>query len=671
MRDFPVIGLCMYCAGLSGIFQFTRYGGWRLKGHRLVGLCGLTPSPARDATIFLIHRAATVLDRLAKAKHIGAMTDLKNIRNFSIVAHIDHGKSTLADRLIQMTGTVAERDMKAQLLDAMDIERERGITIKANTVRIDYPAKDGQHYVLNLIDTPGHVDFGYEVSRSMQAVEGSLLVVDATQGVEAQTLANVYQAIEADHEIVPVLNKIDLPAADVDRVAEQIEDVIGIDATDAVQISAKTGIGIPDVLEAIVQRLPAPEGNPEAPLKAMLVDSYYDAYLGVVVIIRVIDGKIRKGDRIRMMKTGGAYPVDRLGVFRPKMENIDELGPGEIGFITASIKQVRDTRVGDTITHERKPCAEPLPGFKPSQPVVFCGLFPVDSAEFENLRDAIEKLALNDASFSYEMETSAALGFGFRCGFLGLLHLEVIRDRLEREYDIDLITTAPSVIYHLHMKDGTTVELHNPADMPDLTHVDHIEEPRIKATILVPDEYLGDVLKLCQDRRGVQLDLTYAGNRAMVVYDLPLNEVVFDFYDRLKSVTKGYASFDYQMIGYQQDFLVKMQILVNDEPVDALSVMVHRDRAEARGRAMCEKLKELIPRHMFKIPIQAAIGGRVIARETLAAMRKDVTAKCYGGDATRKRKLLEKQKAGKKKMRQFGKVEIPQSAFINALKMDD
>ena len=636
-----------------------------------MGLCGLTPSPARDATIFLIHRAATVLDRLAKAKHIGAMTDLKNIRNFSIVAHIDHGKSTLADRLIQMTGTVAERDMKAQLLDAMDIERERGITIKANTVRIDYPAKDGQHYVLNLIDTPGHVDFGYEVSRSMQAVEGSLLVVDATQGVEAQTLANVYQAIEADHEIVPVLNKIDLPAADVDRVAEQIEDVIGIDATDAVQISAKTGIGIPDVLEAIVQRLPAPEGDTEAPLKAMLVDSYYDAYLGVVVIIRVIDGKIRKGDRIRMMKTGGTYPVDRLGVFRPKMENIDELGPGEIGFITASIKQVRDTRVGDTITHERKPCAEPLPGFKPSQPVVFCGLFPVDSAEFENLRDAIEKLALNDASFSYEMETSAALGFGFRCGFLGLLHLEVIRDRIEREYDIDLITTAPSVIYHLHMKDGTTVDLHNPADMPDLTHVDHIEEPRIKATILVPDEYLGDVLKLCQDRRGVQLDLTYAGNRAMVVYDLPLNEVVFDFYDRLKSVTKGYASFDYQMIGYQQDFLVKMQILVNDEPVDALSVMVHRDRAEARGRAMCEKLKDLIPRHMFKIPIQAAIGGRVIARETLAAMRKDVTAKCYGGDATRKRKLLEKQKAGKKKMRQFGKVEIPQSAFINALKMDD
>ncbi|WP_212525102.1 translation elongation factor 4 [Actibacterium sp. MT2.3-13A] len=599
------------------------------------------------------------------------MTDLAHIRNFSIVAHIDHGKSTLADRLIQLTGTVAERDMKEQLLDAMDIERERGITIKANTVRIEYPAKDGETYVLNLIDTPGHVDFAYEVSRSMQAVEGSLLVVDATQGVEAQTLANVYAAIDADHEIVPVLNKIDLPAADCERVAEQIEDVIGIDASDAVRISAKTGLGIPDVLEAIVQRLPAPKGQRDAPLKAMLVDSYYDSYLGVVVIIRVIDGVIKKGDRIKMMKTGGAYPVDRLGVFRPQMEDIKELGPGEIGFLTASIKQVRDTRVGDTITHEKKPCAQALPGFKPAQPVVFCGLFPVDSAEFEDLRDSIEKLALNDASFSYEMETSAALGFGFRCGFLGLLHLEVIRDRIEREYDIDLITTAPSVIYQLHMRDGTVRELHNPADMPDLTHVDHIEEPRIKATILVPDEYLGDVLKLCQDRRGIQMDLTYAGSRAMVVYDLPLNEVVFDFYDRLKSVTKGYASFDYQMIGYRQDTLVKMQILVNDEPVDALSVMVHRDRAEQRGRAMCEKLKELIPRHMFKIPIQAAIGGRVVARETISAMRKDVTAKCYGGDVTRKKKLLEKQKAGKKKMRQFGKVEIPQQAFINALKMDD
>ena len=598
------------------------------------------------------------------------MTDLDLIRNFSIVAHIDHGKSTLADRLIQLTGTVAERDMQAQLLDSMDIERERGITIKANTVRIEYPAKDGKTYILNLIDTPGHVDFAYEVSRSMRAVEGSLLVVDASQGVEAQTLANVYQAIDADHEIVPVLNKVDLPAAEPERVAEQIEDVIGIDASDAVLISAKTGVGIPEVLEAIVTRLPAPKGDRNAPLKAMLVDSYYDSYLGVVVIIRIIDGVIRKGDRIKMMKTGGRYPVDRLGVFRPKMQDIKELGPGEIGFLTASIKQVRDTRVGDTITHEKGGTDTALPGFKPAQPVVFCGLFPVDSAEFEDLRDAIEKLALNDASFSFEMETSAALGFGFRCGFLGLLHLEVIRDRIEREYDIDLITTAPSVVYHVHMKDGTVQELHNPADMPDLTYVDHIEEPRIKATILVPDDYLGDVLKLCQDRRGIQLDLTYAGSRAMVVYDLPLNEVVFDFYDRLKSVTKGYASFDYQMEGYRQDHLVKMSVLVNEEPVDALSMMVHRDRAEMRGRAMCEKLKELIPRHMFKIPIQAAIGGRVIARETLSAMRKDVTAKCYGGDATRKRKLLDKQKAGKKKMRQFGKVEIPQSAFINALKMD-
>ena len=598
------------------------------------------------------------------------MTELSRIRNFSIVAHIDHGKSTLADRLIQLTGTVAERDMQDQILDAMDIERERGITIKANTVRIEYPARDGHTYILNLIDTPGHVDFAYEVSRSMQAVEGSLLVVDASQGVEAQTLANVYQAIDADHEIVPVLNKIDLPAAEPARVREQIEDVIGIDASDAVEISAKTGLGIPDVLEAIVTRLPAPRGDRDAPLKAMLVDSYYDPYLGVVVLIRVIDGVIRKGDRIRMMKTGGTYGIDRLGVFTPKMRDIAELGPGEIGFLTASIKQVRDTRVGDTITHEKRQTPTPLPGFKPSQPVVFCGLFPVDANDFEDMRDAIEKLALNDASFTSEMETSAALGFGFRCGFLGLLHLEVIRDRLEREYDIDLITTAPSVIYHIYMRDGSMIELHNPADMPDLTHVDHLEEPRIKATILVPDEYLGDVLKLCQDRRGIQLDLTYAGSRAMVVYDLPLNEVVFDFYDRLKSVTKGYASFDYQMIGYRQDHLVKMQILVNDEPVDALSTMVHRDRAEARGRAMCEKLKELIPRHMFKIPIQAAIGGRIIARETLAALRKDVTAKCYGGDATRKRKLLEKQKAGKKKMRQFGKVEIPQSAFISALKMD-
>ncbi|MBR9653154.1 translation elongation factor 4 [Thalassovita aquimarina] len=599
------------------------------------------------------------------------MTDLDHIRNFSIVAHIDHGKSTLADRLIQSTNTVADRDMKEQLLDSMDIERERGITIKANTVRIDYTAQNGETYVLNLIDTPGHVDFAYEVSRSMRAVEGSLLVVDSTQGVEAQTLANVYQAIEADHEIVPVLNKIDLPASDCDRVAEQIEDVIGIDATDAIQVSAKSGIGIEDTLEAIVHRLPAPTGDRDAPLKAMLVDSWYDAYLGVVVLVRIMDGVLKKGQRIKMMQTNAVYPVDRVGVFRPAMTTVDELGPGEIGFITASIKQVRDTKVGDTITTEKKGTDTPLPGFKPSVPVVFCGLFPVDSAEFEDLRDAIEKLALNDASFSYEMETSAALGFGFRCGFLGLLHLEVIRDRIEREYDIDLITTAPSVIYNIYMKDGSMIELHNPADMPDPSTVDHIEEPRIKATIMVPDEYLGDVLKLCQDRRGIQMDLTYAGTRAMVVYDLPLNEVVFDFYDRLKSVTKGYASFDYQMTGYREDNLVKMQVLVNDEPVDALSTMVHRDRAEMRGRAMCEKLKELIPRHMFKIPIQAAIGGKVIARETLSALRKDVTAKCYGGDATRKKKLLEKQKAGKKKMRQFGKVDIPQEAFISALKMDD
>jgi len=553
----------------------------------------------------------------------------------------------------------------------MDIERERGITIKANSVRIEYPAKDGNTYILNLIDTPGHVDFAYEVSRSMQAVEGSLLVVDATQGVEAQTLANVYQAIDADHEIVPVLNKIDLPAAEPERVCEQIEDVIGIDASEAVEISAKTGIGIPDVLEAIVNRLPAPSGTRDAPLKAMLVDSWYDAYLGVVVLIRVMDGVIKKGDQIRMLKTAATYKIDKLAVLKPKMVDIAELGPGEIGVFTASIKQVRDTKVGDTITHEKKQCAQALPGFKPSIPVVFCGLFPVDANDFEDLRDAIEKLQLNDASFSAEMETSAALGFGFRCGFLGLLHLEVIRDRLEREYDLDLITTAPSVVYHIHMKDGTMQELHNPADMPDLTYVDHVQEPRIKATIMVPDEYLGDVLKLCQDRRGIQQDLTYAGTRAMVVYDLPLNEVVFDFYDRLKSVTKGYASFDYQFTEYRQDNLVKMQVLVNEEPVDALSMMVHRDRAEMRGRAMCEKLKDLIPRHMFKIPIQAAIGGKVIARETLSALRKDVTAKCYGGDATRKRKLLDKQKAGKKKMRQFGKVEIPQEAFISALKMDD
>ena len=600
-----------------------------------------------------------------------AMVDIDKIRNFSIVAHIDHGKSTLADRLIQSTNTVADRDMKEQLLDSMDIERERGITIKANTVRIDYTAVSGEKFVLNLIDTPGHVDFAYEVSRSMRAVEGSLLVVDSTQGVEAQTLANVYQAIDADHEIVPVLNKIDLPASDCERVSEQIEDVIGIDASEALEVSAKSGLGIQETLEAIVEKLPPPKGDSNSPLKAMLVDSWYDAYLGVVVLVRIMDGVLGKGDKVKMFSNGSVHTVDRVGVFRPEMQSTEQLGPGEIGFITASIKQVRDTKVGDTITHERKGAEEPLPGFNPSQPVVFCGLFPVDSAEFEDLREAIEKLALNDASFSFEMETSAALGFGFRCGFLGLLHLEVIRDRVEREYDIELITTAPSVIYHIYMKDGSSIQLHNPADMPDLSKVDHLEEPRIKATILVPDDYLGDVLKLCQDRRGIQEDLTYAGSRAMVVYDLPLNEVVFDFYDRLKSVTKGYASFDYQMTGYREDNLVKMSILVNEEPVDALSVMVHRDRAEMRGRAMCEKLKDLIPRHMFKIPIQAAIGGKVIARETLAALRKDVTAKCYGGDATRKRKLLDKQKAGKKRMRQFGKVDIPQEAFISALKMDN
>ena len=600
-----------------------------------------------------------------------AMVDIDKIRNFSIVAHIDHGKSTLADRLIQSTNTVADRDMKEQLLDSMDIERERGITIKANTVRIDYTAASGEEFVLNLIDTPGHVDFAYEVSRSMRAVEGSLLVVDSTQGVEAQTLANVYQAIDADHEIVPVLNKIDLPASDCERVSEQIEDVIGIDASEALEVSAKSGLGIQETLEAIVEKLPPPKGDRNSPLKAMLVDSWYDAYLGVVVLVRIMDGVLGKGDKVKMFSNGSVHTVDRIGVFRPEMQSTEKLGPGEIGFITASIKQVRDTRVGDTITHERKGAEEPLPGFNPSQPVVFCGLFPVDSSEFEDLREAIEKLALNDASFSFEMETSAALGFGFRCGFLGLLHLEVIRDRVEREYDIELITTAPSVIYHIYMKDGSSIQLHNPADMPDLSKVDHLEEPRIKATILVPDDYLGDVLKLCQDRRGIQEDLTYAGSRAMVVYDLPLNEVVFDFYDRLKSVTKGYASFDYQMTGYREDNLVKMSILVNEEPVDALSVMVHRDRAEMRGRAMCEKLKDLIPRHMFKIPIQAAIGGKVIARETLAALRKDVTAKCYGGDATRKRKLLDKQKAGKKRMRQFGKVDIPQEAFISALKMDN
>ena len=596
---------------------------------------------------------------------------LDHIRNFSIVAHIDHGKSTLADRLIQSTGTVSEREMKEQVLDSMDIERERGITIKAQTVRLIYNAKDGKQYFLNLIDTPGHVDFAYEVSRSLAACEGSLLVVDASQGVEAQTLANVYQALDNDHEIVPVLNKIDLPAAEPDRIKQQIEDVIGLDASDAVMISAKTGLGIEDVLEAIVHRLPAPEGDPDATLKAMLVDSWYDAYLGVMVLVRVIDGSLKKGQRIRMMGTGAVYDVDRVGVMTPKLLIKDELLPGEIGVFTASIKEVADTRVGDTITDDRKPTTQALPGFKPAQPVVFCGLFPVDAADFEDLRSAMGKLRLNDASFSFEMETSAALGFGFRCGFLGLLHLEIIQERLEREFDLDLIATAPSVVYEMTLTDGSKIELHNPADMPDVVKIEEIREPWIRATVMTPDEYLGAILKLCQDRRGIQVDLSYVGSRAMVVYDLPLNEVVFDFYDRLKSVSKGYASFDYHLTDYRAGDLVKMSILVNDEPVDALSVLVHRSQAERRGRAMCEKLKELIPRHMFKIPIQAAIGAKVIARETLSALRKDVTAKCYGGDATRKRKLLDKQKEGKKRMRQFGKVEIPQEAFIQALKMDD
>jgi GTP-binding protein LepA len=599
------------------------------------------------------------------------MPDLSQIRNFSIVAHIDHGKSTLADRLIQFTGTVSSREMTNQILDSMDIERERGITIKAQTVRLDYKAVDGKDYVLNLMDTPGHVDFGYEVSRCLAACEGALLVVDASQGVEAQTLANVYQAIDAGLEIVPVLNKIDLPAAEPDRVKQQIEDVIGLDASDAVPISAKTGLNIDQVLEAVVNRLPPPKGEVNAPLKALLIDSYYDAYLGVVVLVRIIDGELKKGQKIRMMATDAFYQVEQIGVFKPKKIGVEKLGPGEVGYITAQIKQVADTQVGDTITDERKGTTEPLPGFKKAQQVVFCGLFPVDAAQFEDLRDALGKLHLNDASFTYETESSAALGFGFRCGFLGLLHLEIVRERLEREFNLDLITTAPSVIYHIYMNDGTMKELHNPADMPDVVYIDHIEEPWIKATILVPDEYLGSVLKLCEDRRGRQVELTYAGNRAMVIYMLPLNEVVFDFYDRLKSVSRGYASFDYHIEKYEEGDLVKMSILVNDDPVDALSMIVNRQRAEGRGRAMCEKLKDLIPRHMFKIPIQAAIGGKVIARETLSALRKDVTAKCYGGDISRKRKLLDKQKEGKKKMRQFGKVEIPQEAFIAALKMDD
>ena len=599
------------------------------------------------------------------------MIDTAHIRNFSIIAHIDHGKSTLADRLIQLCGAVSDREMVDQILDSMDIERERGITIKANTVRLDYTAKNGEKYVLNLIDTPGHVDFAYEVSRSLAACEGSLLVVDASQGVEAQTLANVYQAINNNHEIVPVLNKVDLPAADADRVRQQIEDVIGIDASDAIPISAKTGVGVPDVLEAIVHRLPAPKGDRNKPLKALLVDSWYDPYLGVVVLVRIIDGVMKKGQKVRLVSTNAVYQLDRVGVSRPKKENVDELGPGEIGFFTASIKQVADTRVGDTVVEEKNMDVVPLPGFRPAQSVVFAGFFPVDAARFEDLRDAMGKLRLNDASFSFDMETSAALGFGFRCGFLGLLHLEIIRERIEREFNLDIITTAPSVIYKVNLRDGTQIELHNPVDLPDQTLIESIEEPWIEATILVPDEYLGSILKLCEDRRGRQKQLTYAGSRAMVVYELPLNEVVFDFYDRLKSVSRGYASFDYKMVGYEEGDLVRLGILVNAEPVDALAMIVHRGRAEQRGRVMCEKLKELIPRHMFQIPIQAAIGGKIVARETLSALRKDVTSKCYGGDISRKKKLLDKQKEGKKKMRQFGKVEIPQEAFISALKMDE
>ena len=597
-------------------------------------------------------------------------TPLSHIRNFSIVAHIDHGKSTLSDRLIQETGALTQREMTEQVLDNMDIERERGITIKAQTVRLSYQADDGETYVLNLMDTPGHVDFAYEVSRSLAACEGSLLIVDSSQGVEAQTLANVYQALDNNHEIVPVLNKIDLPAAEPERIRQQIEDVIGLDASDAILTSAKTGAGIHELLEAIVHRLPAPKGDAAAPLKALLVDAWYDAYLGVVVLVRVIDGTLKSGQRVKMMQQGSTHLIDRIGVFNPKRTEVDSLGPGEIGFITAQIKEVAQAAVGDTITDEKRPAAEPLTGFRDVQPVVFCGLFPVDAADFEDLRAAIGRLRLNDASFSYEMETSAALGFGFRCGFLGLLHLEIIQERLSREFDLDLIATAPSVIYKIGLNDGSVMELHNPADMPDPVKIASIAEPWIKATILTPDEYLGSVIKLCQDRRGAQRELSYVGSRALVVYDLPLNEVVFDFYDRLKSVSKGYASFDYAIEDYRVGNLVKMSILVNSEPVDALSMLVHADRAEARGRGMVEKMKDLISPHMFQIPIQAAIGGRIIARETVRALRKDVTAKCYGGDMSRKRKLLDKQKAGKKRMRQFGKVEIPQEAFIAALKMD-
>ena len=599
------------------------------------------------------------------------MGNLSKIRNFAIIAHIDHGKSTLADRLIQVCEGLSEREMKEQVLDSMDIERERGITIKAQSVQLKFTAKDGDIYELNLMDTPGHVDFSYEVSRSLSACEGSLLVVDASQGVEAQTLANVYQAIDADHEIIPVLNKVDLPAAEPERVRNQIEEVIGLDASEAVEISAKTGLNIKAVLEALVEKLPPPAGDKEGPLKALLVDSWYDAYLGVIALIRVYDGTIKKGTKIRMMQTGATHLVDRVGVFTPKLTEVESIGSGQLGFFTAAIKTVADTQVGDTITEDRNPTSVPLDGFKPSVPVVFCGLFPIDAADYEQLRESLERLRLNDASFSFEAETSAALGFGFRCGFLGLLHLEIIQERLEREFDLDLITTAPSVVYKINMNSGETLQLHNPSDMPDVVKIKSIEEPWIKATIFVPDEFLGPILSLCTERRGEQVELTYVGARAMVVYKLPLNEVVFDFYDRLKSISRGYASFDYQMDNYITGNLVRMSVLVNAEPVDALSMVVHASQAETRGRELCTRLKDLIPRQLFKIPVQAAIGGKIIARETISAMRKDVTAKCYGGDVSRKRKLLEKQKKGKKKMRQFGRVDIPQSAFIEALKMGD
>jgi GTP-binding protein LepA len=599
------------------------------------------------------------------------MTDIKNIRNFSIIAHIDHGKSTLADRLIQSCDGLSDREMKDQVLDSMDIERERGITIKAQTVRLNYKGKNGENFQLNLIDTPGHVDFAYEVSRSLSACEGSILVVDSTQGVEAQTLANVYQAIDLDHEIIPVINKIDLPAAEPEKVAMQIEDVIGLDASDAIYVSAKTGQGIDDIFETLIERLNPPLGSNNKETKALLVDSWYDSYLGVVVLVRVIDGELTKGQKIKMMGTNSTYEIDDIGVFTPKKVSVNKLGPGELGYIIAGIKTVSDTQIGDTITDDKRPCKDMLKGFRPSQPSVFCGLFPVDSGEFEDLRESIEKLSLNDSSFQHETENSAALGFGFRCGFLGLLHLEIVRERIEREFDIDLITTAPSVIYKIYLNDGKCIDLHNPADMPDPSLINYIEEPWIKATILVPDEYLGAVLKLCEERRGNQVELTYAGTRAMVVYDLPLNEVVFDFYDRLKSISSGYASFDWQMDTYKQEKLVKMSVLVNSETVDALSIIVHADRADMRGRIMCKKLKDLIPRHQFKVPVQAAIGARVIARETIPPFRKDVTEKLYGGDVTRKKKLLEKQKKGKKRMREFGSVNIPQDAFISALKFDE